>query len=109
MYVRLGRAVPAVRARGVEERRARPGAGAVTESNAPDAGCLHRQPATERPPTLCSCVRVDRTGSEVRDEQVAAEAAEAARCERDTPRLVELLLVADARDAPPVQVRPGRR
>src|SRR5213076_2631523 len=66
-------------------------------------------PAPAVPP-----VGVDRSGPEVRDEQVAAETAEPVRRKRNAPRLVELPLASDTGDEPPSQVElgdiaPGRR
>ena len=48
--------------------------------------------------------RVDPSVAEVGDEQVAAEAAERARRERDSPRLVQARRAADLRDELPVEV-----
>src|SRR5215471_4069021 len=90
--------------RGVEERRARPGARAVAERDAPHAGSLDRELSTQSPAVAVARVRVDGPGPEVRHEQVAREASESLGSECDAPRLVELLLAADARHELPVEI-----
>src|SRR5207344_2379503 len=74
------------------------------ERDAPDTLDGHGQPATKRPAVPDPPVGVDPAAAEVRDEQIAAEAAEPARRERDAPGLVELVLLADVRDQPAVEV-----
>src|SRR5437868_14845909 len=54
----LGRAVPAVRARGIEERRARAALAAGAERDSPDAGRSHRKPSAVRPATPAAGVDV---------------------------------------------------
>src|SRR5438270_3797426 len=58
----------------------------------------------QRPARSSPRVREDETAAEVGDEQVAAEWAEPARCERHAPRLVESLRRRDASDEPALQV-----
>src|SRR5947208_3426672 len=103
-----------MRSRRIEERRARAAHAACAERNAPDARHGERQPSPVRPSFAARRVHVDAAAAEIRDEQVAAETAETLRCERDAPRLVELLLVPDARDQAAVEIElvdvaPGRR
>src|SRR5205085_12472221 len=68
----LGRAVPAVWPRCIEERRARAALAAGAERESPDAGRRHRKPSAVHPATVSVGVNVDTPAAEVRHQQVAA-------------------------------------
>ena len=99
-----------MRPRGEEERARVACHRAVPERDPPQAADRDRlavrvvQRAVERPALRRAAERVDVPVAEVADEQIAAEAAERARCERDAPRRVQRAALCDACDEVPEAV-----
>src|SRR5439155_924657 len=80
-------ALQAIREVGLEPGR---DVAADAEGDPPHPRHPHRQAAAEQPATAAALVGVDLPAAEARNQQVAAESAEALGSQRDTPRLVEL-------------------